>query len=233
MRKIHVVSLSGGKDSTAMLLMMIEKKMPIDKIIFVDTGVEFPEMYDHLKKLSKYIKRRIIRLKADKSFEYYLLDHNNNGRKGYGWARHNTRWCTSNLKTEVMKKYLKKYGNLVVEYHGIAYDEEHRINNNQRRKKKVEIRYPLYEWGITEQEALQYCYDHGFDWGGLYEKFDRVSCFLCPLKSLKELKVIWKDFPHLWAIMRDYDNRTYRKFRSDYSILELEEKFRKEELKNG
>ena len=29
----HIVSFSGGKDSTAMLLMMLEKNMPIDEII--------------------------------------------------------------------------------------------------------------------------------------------------------------------------------------------------------
>lgn len=40
--KCHIVSLSGGKDSTAMLLMMIERKMPIDLILFCDTGLEFP-----------------------------------------------------------------------------------------------------------------------------------------------------------------------------------------------
>ena len=30
----HVVSLSGGKDSTAMLLMMLERGMQIDDILF-------------------------------------------------------------------------------------------------------------------------------------------------------------------------------------------------------
>lgn len=229
MRKIHVVSLSGGKDSTAMLLMMIEKKMPIDQIVFVDTGVEFPEMYDHLKKLSKYIKRRIIRLKADKSFEDYLLNHDSNGKKGYGWARHNARWCTSRLKTEVMQKYLKKYGNLVVEYHGIAFDEGHRINNNKRRKKKVEIRYPLYEWGMTEQDALQYCYNHGFDWGGLYEKMHRMSCWVCPLQSMNQLRVLYHDFPKLWDKLKEWDDKAWNKFRKDYTVKELEDKFKEED----
>lgn len=32
--KLHVVSFSGGKDSTAMLLRMIEEKMPIDIILY-------------------------------------------------------------------------------------------------------------------------------------------------------------------------------------------------------
>ena len=47
---MNIVSFSGGKDSTAMLLMMIEKGMKIDKVIFCDTGAEFPQMYEHIKK---------------------------------------------------------------------------------------------------------------------------------------------------------------------------------------
>ena len=44
----HAVSLSGGKDSTAMLLLMIERGMPIDVVLTADTGMEFPEMYEHM-----------------------------------------------------------------------------------------------------------------------------------------------------------------------------------------
>jgi len=40
----HIVAFSGGKDSTAMLLRMIELKKPIDVILFADTGLEYPEM---------------------------------------------------------------------------------------------------------------------------------------------------------------------------------------------
>ena len=43
----HTVSLSGGKDNTAMLLLMIEQDMPIDLVLSADTGMEFPEMYEH------------------------------------------------------------------------------------------------------------------------------------------------------------------------------------------
>ena len=50
----HAVSLSGGKDSTAMLLLMIERGMPIDAVLYADTGMEFPEMYGHLQKLDDH-----------------------------------------------------------------------------------------------------------------------------------------------------------------------------------
>lgn len=71
----HIVSFSGGKDSTAMLLKMIENNMQIDDIIFLDTTVEFPEMYEHIDKVEKYINRKITRLKAERDFEYMLLHY--------------------------------------------------------------------------------------------------------------------------------------------------------------
>ena len=53
----HAVSLSGGKDSTAMLLLMIERDMPIDVVLTADTGMEFPEMYEHMEKLDGLLYR--------------------------------------------------------------------------------------------------------------------------------------------------------------------------------
>ena len=57
-----------------MLLMMLEKNMPVDIILFCDTGLEFPDMYKHLEKVEKYTGRKITKLKAPFSFEYYFLD---------------------------------------------------------------------------------------------------------------------------------------------------------------
>lgn len=221
------MSFSGGKDSTAMLLRMIEENMKIDEIIFLDTGVEFPEMYNHIKQVEEYIGRPITKLKDEHSFEYYMLEHvktrgENKGQKGYSWSDFRNRWCTSNLKKKVIKRYLRKYKDYrIIEYHGMAFDEPKRIKDDPN------IKYPLFEWKMVEKDALQYCYDRGFTWGGLYEKFDRLSCFCCPLKSLKELEILYREFPHLWSKLREWDSKTYRQFRADYSILDLEEKFNK------
>ncbi|MBD3306705.1 phosphoadenosine phosphosulfate reductase family protein, partial [candidate division KSB3 bacterium] len=51
----HIVSYSGGKDSTAMLLMMIERHMPIDRIVFADTTLEYPEMYGWIDRVEQII----------------------------------------------------------------------------------------------------------------------------------------------------------------------------------
>ena len=74
MNDYHVVSLSGGKDSTTMLLKMLENKMQIDCILFCDTGLEFPTMYEHLTKLENDVGRKITRIKSDETFEYLMFD---------------------------------------------------------------------------------------------------------------------------------------------------------------
>ena len=72
---MNIVSFSGGKDSTAMLLMMLEKGIPIDDIVFCDTGMEFPEMYNHISKVEKYIKRKVTVLKRAETYQYFLGEH--------------------------------------------------------------------------------------------------------------------------------------------------------------
>ena len=64
-KNYYIVSFSGGKDSTAMLLKLIEENRPIDEIIFIDTGLEFQEMYEHIKKVENFINRKITILKSD------------------------------------------------------------------------------------------------------------------------------------------------------------------------
>lgn len=84
---------------------------------------------------------------------------------------------------------------------------------------------------MTEKDCLKYCYDKGLDWNGLYEKLERVNCWCCPLKNLKELRVLYREFPEYWEILKEWDSRTYRKFLRNYAALELEEKFKKEGIK--
>lgn len=223
----HIVSFSGGKDSTAMLLRMLEENMQVDEIIYCDTYKEFPQMYKHIEKIKKYIKEKynkeITTLKAEKDFDYYMFEHEktrgkNKGKRGYGWSTMLCRWCTSNLKTNVINKYLKAKNEEYTEYIGIACDEPKRIKDKC---------YPLVEWGMTEKDCLQYCYERGFDWDGLYEHFDRVSCWCCPLKNLKELKTLYTHYPELWEELKEMDKKSYNQFRKDYSVKELEEKFKK------
>lgn len=66
--ELHVVSFSGGKDSTAMVCGMKDRGMKIDLILYCDTGLEFPAMYEHIKQVERYVGIPITRLKAEKTF---------------------------------------------------------------------------------------------------------------------------------------------------------------------
>lgn len=228
---IHVVSFSGGKDSTAMLLLMIENKMPIDKVIFIDTTKEFPDLYDHIEKVGEYIKPyglKVDKMKID--FDYWFGRHvktkgRYKGDAGYGWATHCTRWCTG-LKIAAAKKVFSSYkGKQVIGYHGIALDEPKRIRKHTDR----EIRYPLVDLGFTERMALEYCYSKGFDWNGLYNHMRRVSCYCCPLSSIVDLRATRKYYPELWENMKKMDMIAANKFKENYSIEDLDRKFRIED----
>ena len=237
---MNVVSFSGGKDSTAMLLLMIERNIPIDRIIFVDTTKEFPQMYNHIEKVKSFIKPYVIEVvKID--YDYWFTDHvrmkgKNKGKKGYGWPDFRNRWCTS-LKREAFLNQLYNYehiprkrgytknGNLkVVEYHGIAYDERNRCKKIKGRN----IMYPLVDWKITESQALRYSKLKGFNWDGLYEDFSRVSCWCCPLSRIGELRALYNKFPKLWSELVQMDKKSFYKFRSDYSVEQLSKRFAKE-----
>ena len=72
----YIVSFSGGKDSTAMLLRLVEEKKPIDDIVFCDTGKEFPDLIKQIDTVENYINMPITRISADKRFDEYFLYHN-------------------------------------------------------------------------------------------------------------------------------------------------------------
>lgn len=227
-----------------MLLKLIESGEQIDVILFCDTGLEFPAMYAHINKVEKEIGRKITRLRSIEGFEFYLLykdvknkektldyftDNGINKERmaGYSWPDMRIRWCTHELKDKPREKFFrdlrKKYN--IIEYVGIAADESHRLKH----KCNKNVRAPLVEWGMTEADCLDYCKKRGYDWGGLYEKYKRLSCWCCPLQTLQELRVLYRDFPDLWNQLKKWDAATRRDFRQNYSVMDLETRFNFEE----
>lgn len=238
-----VVSLSGGKDSTAMLFGLLERGEPVHSAVWFDTGWEFPAMHAHIARVRAMVDVPVVTVHPTRSYNRLMCSWPVRRRGsgeirhiGWGWPSPLRRWCTRE-KVRGIDRYLKSLGSGVVNAIGFASDEEHRLqtrNIRDREYKGAATRFPLVEWGMSESEALRYCFALGLRWGGLYEHFKRVSCFCCPLQGLDNLRTLRREFPHLWAQMIQmelYQGRRWRhrRFWHDSPVRALEARFARED----
>ena len=229
---------------------MIEKKIPVDHILFFDTGWDFPEMHEHIHRIEKYIGKSVTKLSSEKSFEFHMLEkevrpikEKNKARAnesgiiiGKGWPNRVYRWCTG-IKVDVITKYIKENIPSPVECIGYSLDEWHRAQKLVGNYNSRTFKFPLIEYKMTGRTAIRYCKEKGFDWGGLYQKRKRVSCFCCPIQSRRELKLVWKEHPYLWQYMlelqKQLNGKDWRTF-ADHGCLDaLTQEFEKEQQKEN
>ena len=227
----QVISFSGGKDSTAMLLKMLENGEDIHSVVAFDTGWEFPQMLEHWDQVEEYTGIPITRLHPRYDFTESLFTRpikkrDGTTRCGNGWPSWNRRWCTRE-KIEAIDRYVNDLDGDSVVCIGFASDESSRVDSKEITNKKYGTRFPLIELGLTEENSLKVCTDAGFDWGGLYEEFSRLSCFCCPLQTLDNLRSVKKLTPDLWDKMLDMD--VGGSFHGYDSVLDLHKRFEEEE----
>lgn len=226
-------SVSFGKDSLAMLFMLIEKQHPLDEVVFYNTGMEFQAIYDTRDKVLPILASHHIKyteLHPEQSFLWNMFERPVKKRgtdiihqHGYSWCGGTCRWGTSQKI-----KALKTYTQNGMDYVGIAADETHRFDKEKRPNRIL----PLVEWNVTEVQALQYCYDRGFTWEEnglpLYSLLDRVSCWCCGNKNLKELRNIYLYLPEYWNKLKELQKKTNRQYRRNTheTIFDLENRFK-------
>lgn len=203
----HIANVSWGKDSLAMLLVLIERRMPIDEVVFYDTGMEFEAIYRERDRILPVLAERGIRyteLKPKRPFLYDMLVKPVNHRdgtttRGYGWCGGTCRWGTKG-KTLAIDRYVRDRGG--VSLIGIAADETERAHRDGNAGKIM----PLIEWGMTEKDCLELCYSRGCTWEQdgikLYDVLDRVSCWCCRNKNLKEIDGMRNSLPEYYQRLK-------------------------------
>ena len=229
--KHHIASVSWGKDSVDMLFEILHLGWPLHEVAFYDTGMEFAGLYAVRDKLLPMLNENNIKyteLRPNADFEWLMFEKPVNvGREnfhyGYSWCGGRCRWGTTE-KLMAMDRYAESLNAIV--YIGIAVDE---VERTQKERKGYKI-LPLDILGITEAEALERCYEHGIDWmhNGvkLYDILDRVSCWCCGNKNLKELKNIYRFLPDVWSELKRLQGRTARPMKGEgKSVFQLEERF--------
>ena len=140
-----VLSLSGGKDSTALGLEWLKRHQqdpvtyPLHEVIYCDTGMEFPAMVEHINRLEQIFTGagiKFTRLKSEKSFEYLMFEYQPKKKnpelqhlKGKSWPTSKVRWCTGELKQKIVSRYFKQLRKqkTVIQLVALAADEEYRL----------------------------------------------------------------------------------------------------------
>ena len=216
--KIGVVAFSGGKDSTAMLLRMLELddpiNYPVNRIVFCDTEFEFPALYEYLDRVQAYITEKypergliVERINASKTWDDWFYGKLTRGRfegqtRGAPLKLYPCYWSRE-AKIIPLNKIAKEIG-CDYQYIGIAHDEQSRIRDTE-----PTYRYPLNEWKWTEKDCMDYL-DHHDIALSLYTVFNRLGCFHCPKQSFRSWYSLWLHFPELYEKAVHWDKESIR-----------------------
>lgn len=209
----YITSWSGGKDSTASIILEHIHGLPPSDIVFSevmfdkDRGIsgELPEHIDFIKNKAIPIfeswGHKVEILHADKDYLdlfYHVRTRSRtpeyNG-KFSGFPLGRSCWINSHVKFEPFSKYLKHYLiDDVIQYVGIAADEPERLER-LKGTNRVSL---LAEYGYTEKMAFDLCRDFGL-LSPIYEFSSRGGCWFCPNQSCKSFARLKLAYPELWA----------------------------------
>lgn len=206
-----VANVSGGKDSTAMILHLLELNLDFEAV-FCDTGWEHEATYEYLNYLEKFVlKKEIKRLRNEKYFK-------TENRGGYEelvlnkifFPSNVIRTCTLELKVapqldymdEVRAKYKKKPVSAV----GIRKEESQARSKLGAFEEKDEstIWRPLIEWTVDDVIAIHKRFNVAPN--PLYTRgFSRVGCFPCIFARKSEIKHAYHEAPERFDRIRQLE----------------------------
>lgn len=188
-----IVSYSGGKDSTAVVLALRESGLPF-RAVFADTGWEHPAVYEYLTYVEGQLGITIDRV----GFEGGMVAK---VRARAGFPARLQRWCTQELKVQPLKEYHDKFrkgGTETVSVLGIRADESATRAKQTAIEDSVEfggyVWRPILDWSVPD--VLMMHNRHGLKVNPLYQMgLNRVGCFPCIYASKEEIKMMGEIWP--------------------------------------
>ena len=203
MKEYHILSLSGGKDSTALAFFMKENMPEIFErleLVFCDTECELPETYDYLNKIEIFLNKKITWLKPEKSFDHIMTT------SGY-LPSPIRRWCTVELKTKPFERFIKtKQDKIINLYLGIRADEMFRAKYNKYNNTKIKEVYPFVEKGLIKNDIEEILKASGINLPKYYEWSNRSGCYFCPFQTKKNWINLYKKHPDLFFKAKSYED---------------------------
>ena len=219
----HVISWSGGKDSTATVILMHEHENEIlnpgDKVTILFAEIMFsnernisginPDVIDFIYKTKVKFEAwgydiQILRSEKDflDVFYHRLKRSPDPARVGlvHGFPAGVKGKCAikRDCKLKPINDWFKNNTEEMIQYVGIALDEPDRLVSLHKKPGFVSL---LEKYGITEANARKMCEDYdmlspqyAMDGG----KQGRDGCWFCPNAKLCEHKAICERYPKAW-----------------------------------
>jgi 3'-phosphoadenosine 5'-phosphosulfate sulfotransferase (PAPS reductase)/FAD synthetase len=223
----HILSLSGGKDSTA-LAIYLRDRVPEMEYIFHDTGKELPDTLDYIERLEAYLGKRVVRTTTRETFDDVLRT------KGGMLPSNKRRWCTELLKLKPFETYIGD--EYCINYVGIRADED-RVGYVSH-KPNIKAVFPFREDGIDYQGVVAILEDAGLgmppytEWGRT-----RSGCFFCFYQQKIEWVRLKQHYPEHFEEAKAYEkpNRVNGQvfFWGDEPLTDLEQPERIAEIEEN
>jgi len=226
----YVASLSYGKDSIAMLEVIKQNKLPLDRIVHAEImatntiPADLPPMMEFKEKADKIIFNRygieVEHIHAKKSYEEYFYQLYKKGKNKdtiYGFPHQIGAWCNSRLKVSVLNKFNRKN---IIQYIGLAVEETNRYHILNERKIS-----PLVEYRITEKECYRWCKKNSL-LSPIYDNSMRGGCWFCHNQKPRELKKVRENYLEYWKLMLKWDIDSPTTFKPNgITIHDLDKRF--------
>lgn len=210
------VSWSGGKDSTATLILMHEHGVPVRQVTYVRMMYDdvlpatLPVMTDFVDRSIETIRSwgyEVVVVKSKKTaveirdqIYHKSMYQVRNGKK-YGITGFSRGKCNmTKTKVDSVKSVQDKDGYEMI---GYAADEATRLHRLGGKKQSI-----LATLGIYEEDTFDLCRRYGL-LSPLYELgMERDGCFFCPSCAKREREYLHENHPELIALIYDLIEQT-------------------------